>query len=196
MRKVGVSVMAGTSCLVALPAARADWIQWPSSQGGNDHFYNAVSVPGGLTWQEARVGAESLGGYLVTLTSEAENTFVFGLVDSPEFWFPSGGHNHGPWLGGLQPPGSPEPGGGWEWISGEPWDYTNWHPAQPDNDGDQDRLIFYSSDMFRAATWDDLGGSQVPIRGYVVESAVPVPGTLALMSVGLVALKRRRRVAS
>lgn len=180
-------------CVLGPAVARADWIQWSSSQGGNDHFYNAIVVPGGLPWEDARLNAESVGGYLATLTSEAENAFVFSLVDAPEFWFPSGGHNHGPWLGGLQPPGSPEPAGGWEWVTGEPWSYTHWHPTQPDNNGNQDRVIFYSSDLSRASTWDDIGGAQIPIRGYVVESTVPEPSSLGALSLLVAATLVRRR---
>lgn len=138
---VGVlCAVVGTALLMATPTAQADWIQWPASEGGNDHFYDAISVPDGLTWDAAEQSAESLGGYLATLTSGAENEFVFGLVNSPEFWFPSGGHNHGPWLGGLQPPGSQEPAGGWEWITGESWDFTSWHPTQPDNNGNEEAI--------------------------------------------------------
>jgi len=176
-------------------SARADWIQWPASQGGNDHFYNAVLVPSGITWEDARIGAEALGGYLATTTSAAENTFVFETVDSPEFWFASGGHNHGPWLGGLQPAGSQEPAGGWEWVTGEPWAYTSWHPMQPDNNGNQDRLIFYSGDGSMASTWDDIGASQIPIRGYVVESAVPEPSSLTALTflVAYTFVRRRSR---
>lgn len=182
-----------SSCVLSV--ARADWVQWPSSQGGNDHFYNAVLVPGGLTWDQAQQGAASMGGYLATLTSQPENAFVFNLVDAPAFWVSSGGHDHGPWLGGMQPPGSQEPDGGWEWVSGEPWDYTNWAAGDPNNfGGNQDRLIFFSWDLSRAATWDDLGGSELPIRGYVVESTVPAPGALAPLALLGIAARRRRRI--
>ena len=33
----------------------------------------------------------------------------------------------------YQPPGSPEPAGGWIWVSGEPVTYTNWIAGEPNN---------------------------------------------------------------
>jgi len=45
-------------------------------------------VPGfaGLTWTLADQLARSEGAYLATIKSPAENTFVFSLVDAPQFW--------------------------------------------------------------------------------------------------------------
>ena len=42
------------------------------------------------------------------------------------------------WLGGFQDLTSPnysEPSGGWTWVTGEPWSYTNWFPGEPNNTG-------------------------------------------------------------
>jgi hypothetical protein len=165
-------------------AQAASWVHWPVSQGGNDHYYMAVHVPGGITWDHANLDSQSAGGYLATTGSGAENAFVFNLVDSPEFWFGSGEHNHGPWLGGFQPAGSPEPGGNWQWVAGEPWSYTNWASGHPDDfeGSTQNWLIFYSGngDMVREATWDDIGQNEIPISGYVVESLVPEPSAAIL----------------
>lgn len=106
---------------------------------GVTHYYEAVYLPSGnLNWFQAAYLAEDAGGYLATLTSKEENDFVFSLVDEEKyFWkFPKyDGNpqrmNHyeikiGPFLGGYQPEGSPEPAGGWQWLSGESWQYTNW----------------------------------------------------------------------
>lgn len=43
----------------------------------------------------------------------------------------------GPFIGGYQAEGSAEPAGGWHWLSGEPWEYTNW--AEDLNDGEVDK---------------------------------------------------------
>jgi len=63
-------------------------------------------------------------GHLATITSSAENAFISTQLGTTQF----------AWLGGEQPPGSLEPDGGWQWITGEPWVYTNWDIGEPNND--------------------------------------------------------------
>lgn len=55
-----------------------------------------------------------MGGRLVTLASGEDSHFVSSLATTPDTGPGS------PWLGGYQPPGSPEPDGGWCWVTGEP----------------------------------------------------------------------------
>ncbi len=133
-----------------------------------------------MNWFQTAYLAEDAGGYLVTLTSEKENTFVFNLInDEKYFWtFPKydgnpARKNHyeikiGPFIGGYQPEGSPEPAGGWKWLSGEPWDYTNW--VVDLNDGDIDK------DPRNNAQPNDSGSSTVGQRilGFG-EMNTPVP---------------------
>ncbi|MEP7274673.1 MAG: C-type lectin domain-containing protein, partial [Acidobacteriota bacterium] len=66
-------------------------------------------------WDEAQAAAVARGGYLATILSDAENTFVFNLVNDPAYWRDD--LPFGPWIGGYQPPGSPEPAGGWTWVN-------------------------------------------------------------------------------
>ncbi len=111
-------------------------VEWPVSQGGNGHFYQAVAAPGGIWWNAADVEARRAGGYLVTITSAAEDTFVLGMAAAnPTLWSDWQGSSkiNGPWLGGWQPYGSAENDGGWRWTSIEPWTYTNWGPGDPNN---------------------------------------------------------------
>ena len=120
----------------------------------------------------------------------------FGLAGSARvahgdwvYWDPAlGGNGHyymavaswndwdqGPWLGGLQPPGSPEPGGGWRWVTGEAFSYSNWHPLQPNNDPseNQDRIHMARPGYpIRGATWNDLDGTRLLVS-YVVEAPGP-----------------------
>lgn len=159
-------------------------VQW----GGNGHFYEAVSVPEGITWTEARLAAEATGRHLATIGTTAENAFVFSLIDDPLFWNgPSG-----PWLGGTQPDGSPEPDGNWQWLTGEPFGYTNWSPGQPNNAGeinDEDSLHFWSIDEGRSPEWNDIADGSVSFRpvAYVTEY-VPEPSTIVLAILGLFGL--------
>jgi hypothetical protein len=41
-----------------------------------------------------------------------------------ELW--NSGQWDGPWIGGYQDSNASEPEGGWNWVTGEPWIYTNW----------------------------------------------------------------------
>ncbi len=98
---------------------------------GETHWYEVVYFPeGGINWVQAKALAEQAGGYLVTLHSDKENEFVFNLIKEKKFWFKwDASHNYvmsGPFIGAFQPAGSKEPGGGWKWVTGENWTYTNW----------------------------------------------------------------------
>jgi hypothetical protein len=148
----------------------AGWSRWETSDGGNGHCYKAVAPTGGLTWTEADRLARVQGGYLATVTSAAENDFVFSLVQAPEFF----ANGSGPALGGFQQDRAPEPNGGWCWVSGDPWNYSNWHPAEPNNgrfgNGTEDRLQFYSSlPGTPSAQWNDINRNDPQVGGYVIE---------------------------
>ncbi|GEM_PF-801135 len=101
--------------------------QWTSAVGGNNHWYEYVSSP--VTWSSARADAMARGGTLATVTSAGENSFLASLVPSTS----------SPWLGGSQDTAGlsfSEPGGGWTWVTGEPWDYAAWDAASGEpNDG-------------------------------------------------------------
>ena len=147
------------------------WSRWERSAGGNGHWYKAVVAPRELTWTEADQLARAQGGYLATITSAAENAFVFNLVNGPEFFKPG----RGPALGGFQLDRAPEPDGGWCWVSGEPWNYSNWHAREPSNGrhislGTEDRLQFYSGiPKTPGATWNDVNRNDTDLGGYVIE---------------------------
>ncbi len=112
----------------AIPASA---VEWRVQEGGNGHFYEVV-VPGSpVSWVQARKAAVFAGGYLATMTSAAENTFVANLAaQKPDAWQQQGTWfgilTWGPWLGAFQPTGSKEPDGGWQWVTGEPLIFTNW----------------------------------------------------------------------
>ncbi len=103
---------------------------------GGTHYYQAVYVPTkNVSWVQAALLAESVGGYLASITSAEENEFVFSLVDDEKFFwkFPDDytpdshyGIKIGPFLGGAKTDGSSNSKTGWVWVSGEKWSYTNW----------------------------------------------------------------------
>jgi hypothetical protein len=131
-----------------------------------------MSTPSGINWNFAWDSALGHGGYLCTVTSQAENDFVFSLVDSSLYWYerPSTGLLAGPWLGGTQDFGSIEPDSGWHWVTDETMDFRNWSPGQPDNQGGNENAIhFGESTNVRVPTWDDASSLDGAIRGFVRE---------------------------
>lgn len=89
----------------------------------NGHYYLVIEE--NIDWATAReraVKAYYNGnyGYLVTLTSQAENNFVASLIGEKRAW-----------LGGHQPVPQPDPNAGWFWVTGEIWSYTDWAAGEP-----------------------------------------------------------------
>lgn len=139
---------------------------------GSTHYYEVIYLAdGNLNWYQTAYLAQDAGGYLACPNSEEENAFIFQQVnDKKFFWaFPEEGDHYGisigPFLGGFQPEGSVEPAGGWTWLSGDPWTYTNW--AQNIDDG------FIDKDP-RDNTQPNDSGSGQPIMGFG-ELNQPVP---------------------
>ena len=189
--------------------AQAEWTQWPTGSGGNGHYYQVVAVGTAISWDTAQANAATACGYLATITNEGENTFVFSLADAvPGAWGSPALDEFGPWLGGFQPPGEPEPSGGWAWLSGEVFAYTNWDTGEPNNAGGvENKLHFHAK--WAPGTWNDLQTSGVGlIFGYVIEresspgvicSTVPTVSEWGMMamaalmlSAGGVVIARRR----
>jgi len=138
---------------------------------GSMHYYHAMSTPDGINWNFAWDSALGHGGYLATVTSQAENDFIFSLVDSSLYWYqrPGTGKLAGPWLGGTQDFSSQEPDSGWHWVTTESMNYLNWTPGQPDNNGNENALHFGESAGVRVPTWDDASALDDSIRGFVRE---------------------------
>jgi Lectin C-type domain len=177
---------------LSIGSSSGEWVEWTTAAGGNGHFYEAVLVTDGIDWLSAKTQAEARGGYLATITSAAENTFVHSLIATDSrFWW-NWDDTRGPWLGGYQISGSEEPGGGWAWVTGEPFVYQNWAAYSPNNYGPEDYLHYFGTgpDNF-ADTWNDLNMDGGP-HGFIVE-CVPEPGTGALCGLFITGFVLRRR---
>jgi len=135
----------------------------PILNPNNGHYYEVIDIVGSggdcIIWIEGYEMAENsifkfMQGHLATITSQEENDWLvqnFNLFDM--------------WIGGFQNIDSPEygePAGGWEWITGEEWDYTNWLAGEPNNFGGDERHL----DYYFGEKWADKSSCA---RGYVVE---------------------------
>ena len=103
-----------------------------SQQNYNGHSYYRST--GNAIWTVARQNCINMGGHLVTVTTAAENSFIFGL-------WPSG------WIGLTDEVTE----GVWQWVTGEPYSYTSWNPGEPNNAGNEDYIQFVGG-----GKWNDL----------------------------------------
>ena len=108
----------------------------------NGHSYYRSN--GSMTWTNARQACINMGGHLVTITSAAENNFVFNT-------WPSG------WIGFTDEAVE----GQWRWVTGELVTYTNWNGGEPNNANNEDYAQFVNG-----GRWNDLPNVSLP---YVLE---------------------------
>jgi hypothetical protein len=107
-------------------------VGFTSQQNYNGHSYYRST--GNAIWTVARQNCINMGGHLVTVTTSAENSFIFGL-------WPSG------WIGLTDEVVE----GVWQWVTGEAYSYTSWNPGEPNNAGNEDYVQFVGG-----GKWNDL----------------------------------------
>jgi hypothetical protein len=113
-----------------------------SQNNYNGHSYYRST--GSMTWTDARQACINMGGHLVTVTTAAENNFIFNL-------WPSG------WIGLTDEVSE----GTWRWVTGEPYTWGNWNWGEPNNAGNEDYIQFVGNGQ-----WNDLPNVSLP---YVLE---------------------------
>ena len=171
-----------TACF-ALSSARAQTgpVQW-TGPGSNGHYYEikqatGTNVPayGGLSWTEANYLATAAGGYLATITSAAENSFVAALLESSPADRAYLGGTDSATEGVFKWAGGPEAGANFSftsWNSGEPNNSTQTYIASggPANPEGEDYAEMYSSRINNAlGKWNDLPNNGTPGIAFVVE---------------------------
>ena len=114
-----------------------------SQNNYNGHSYYRST--GNAYWTDARTACTNMGGHLVTVTTSAENSFIFGL-------WPSG------WIGLTDEITE----GTWRWVTGETYSYTSWNPGEPNNAGNEDYVQFVGG-----GKWNDLPNNYA--LPYVIE---------------------------
>lgn len=80
-----------------------------------NHKYMLFDEP--LTWHEAKSACEAKGGHLATIGSKEEQEYIEKLVEA--------GTKKQYWIGASRVDG------GFEWVTGESFDYTNWDSGEP-----------------------------------------------------------------
>jgi len=157
----------GLALLAALGLGSVEaWAQpfeWPLAEGGDGHFYEYVNVPT-PSWNVAREAAElrtfrGAAGTLVTIRSAAANEFVRSL------YLKMGLSDMRAWIGLMDDARN----GDWQWRNGDPTQYTNWAPGEPNNLGTERWVEFFASGVWNNQV-ETYGGNQ----GYVVEYVPPV----------------------
>jgi hypothetical protein len=136
--------------------------------GVNGHFYRPIST--GATYTNARTLSEATTfkgqkGYLVTITSSDEDTFIYNNVPQSQIWFALTDEvtegrwiiDAGPEKGTLIKTSNGQTAGN---IVGQ---YNNWAGGEPNNSGNED----YAVTKWNGTQWNDLpNGFNCP---YVIE---------------------------
>jgi len=159
-------------CIVALVGVahseEPEWTTWEVADGGNGHEYIVLMDMARWTVQEAE--AEALGGYLVTIHSQVEQTFVYLLMRAAELASPTNEDYYS--IGLLQSSEGPEPAGGWYWLTGETLDespFIKWGYNEPKGYERENFGYINTSN----GTWND--GDNVRVRRAIVEREGPPP---------------------
>ncbi|NLB61037.1 MAG: hypothetical protein GX802_01215 [Clostridiales bacterium] len=110
-----------------------------------------------LTWYESKAVCESMGGHLVTITSAEEQAVIEKLLKSSE-------NTVYYWMGATDE----ESEGTWTWITGEPFDYSNWEVSEPNN---YQGIEHYGMIYRLNGKWNDYQnqGSVYPSFGFICE---------------------------
>lgn len=118
------------------------------------HCYVAFFSPA-EPWERARARCTLLaeGGHLVTIGSAEEQSLVGQLATQAPTWT---------WTAGNDIAAE----GDWVWDGGEPLDYTNWYPGEPnDAEGGEDCLVLWVD--IQSVSWNDAA-CNIPLS-YICE---------------------------
>lgn len=120
-------------------------------------------VYGRFTWLEASKDAIVRGGYLATFATEGEWEAMLHSLGEEVFY-----DIDGLWIGATD---SAEEGV-WTWLTGEPFTYTNWAPAEPNDFNNSDFAAVAGELAGWLGRWYDYRGT-ITRDGYLMESGYP-----------------------
>ncbi len=106
---------------------------------GTTHRYQIYK--GVHKWVEAKAFCEVLGGHLATLTTPEENAFVYGFMRDCGYLTAYFGLSDEKRVGD------------WIWVTGEPFEYANWHKREPSRSAKERYGMFFY--LHTDGTWND-----------------------------------------
>ena len=108
----------------------------------NGHTYMVYDTS--LSWSEAKVFCENLGGHLVTINSEEEQQFLIELAKLSS--------KKNLWIGAKS-----DKNGTYSWITGETFEYTNWAENEPNNvfNSQFTAMMYTQNSSHIAGSWND-----------------------------------------
>lgn len=104
-----------------------------------------------MTWPEAKIKAEQMGGHLVTICTQEEQTLIEKMVLN--------GQRRAYFIGGTDEGHE----GTFTWITGEPFGLAKWSHGEPNNAGGNENYL----EVFNNGCWNDIPANIK--RGFIVE---------------------------
>jgi hypothetical protein len=126
---------------------------------------NRYLLTNSTTWTGAEALAQSLGGNLASVLSQAENDFIHDTFGN------FAGQDRRLWIGFNDR----KVEGEWVWSDGSPVAYTNWNPGEPNNSGG---IEHYAEMLGSNGRWNDIAdsGSGFPHLAVIKVGDAPGPG--------------------
>lgn len=115
----------------------------------NGHHYYIYDVDTVTDWDKAQEYCEARGGYLATITSAEEDTFLYSYITD---------QGYDSVMFGLS---DREQTDDWKWVTGEAFSYQNWGEGEPNHQGGYEHYGMY----YRKNTdgsWNDGSGQGGP----------------------------------
>lgn len=126
----------------------------------NGHSYQIV-IQDDISWSEAKQKCINMGGHLVTITSQEEQSFIENLnYDNERLW-----------IGGYKDSSD------WYWVTGEQWNYSNWGSGEPSGGGEDKAAVWPQkwNDMTDDNRWEQNGFICEWDNGQSIISSTPTP---------------------
>jgi hypothetical protein len=121
-------------------------------------------IPEKKPWKLASEIARQKGGYLVSLTSEDENSFVTKLIQKASKECKE--INQRVWIGLNKDNQKSE----WLWESGEKYEFSSWGKGEPNNEGNRESSVLLNHESYnpdKIGKWND-GNSEESLY-YIIE---------------------------
>ncbi len=149
---LGLFFLVVCTCSVISFSVNAEEYEPVATTTWNGHVYAVYDVS--MDWTGAEAHCISVGGHLVTITSEAEQRIIDNLITSSS--------KRACWIGGYKISDS------WSWVTGENWDYTNWASGEPNNYQNRGEDVLITEN----GTWNDQLSTGDPTGITIDETAL------------------------